>query len=1056
MKNYPIKTLAIFVTIFYAAFFDICAASPKHEMRSVWLATVYNIDWPKETKAVTGTTPEIRERQKAQMISMLDGFAESGLNAVCFQVRSMCDAMYKSKYEPWSEFVSGERGADPGWDPLQFVVEECHKRGLECHAWINPYRFSTGQARNTPQDNMIEARGMLLRHEYTDSKGKLHKYVVLDPGNPETRQHICDVSRDIMTNYAVDGLLCDDYFYPNGIPEDETAGDYKAWKASGTALSFGDWRRENVNQMIRELYETVKSVRLDARFGMAPAGGAGSATTSARKYGVIPAPFGDWQYTSIFSDPLAWLEDKSIDYMSAQIYSRIGAPRNEYTAMVNWWNYVCKKYDADFYTSQSISELGNANTVENYAEYKNQIKVSRKYSFNNAPGSILFSAQYISGPKCSGFDRYLKKYVFNTRALMPLNRKRAGSYRQYGKVTGLQKVGNTLKWDAFKDGERIIKYAVYAVPVYADLQNSQTESGGLSQKYLLGVSYTNSFDISACNSGYWYGVAIYDGFGKEHELTVLNAPNPYPAGEKPQLKTPANGETVSADFRFEWSDVKAVEYTLEIAEDADFNEVVFSKETPDNYCDFKFSDLYEIPYFWRVRAVIPYKSNTVSETGTFEAAEAGSSPEAGYSIIKDEGIYAPCGELKIENLWMRSVRSDFDNFGNFAAGKNFRGFAADKDYCYIASRNESGTVIWLSRLDVMTGEQVKDVNIHGGGIGGYMPCNDIVKDSRGNLLFVNLTTDMSRYPLQLYGVDRRKGTAGFKAIYYGDKKERVDHALVVGDSESGRFNLLAAQSNGGTLFNWDIENGEIKDLKKLAVSKFCPSSASHFGSAPSIKPFDDNCVTIDGAGTFPAVYDINTGKMTASFDDIRISSDKNRLQPKARGINGSEVFAVGGVRYIAYPVNDNSGAGISWKVAKLSGDNFEGMKSVWDIPAGGIGKVYSGTMQADAEYVSLSENEGLLFLYAPSNGIAAYKISIDNAGTNDAARNEFSVVQRGNRLKFSCQADKAEIYSISGMCISFAENCTETECCGESGIYILKAECDGKTMVKKIVLTENR
>ena len=143
------------------------------------------------------------------MISYLDRLKSDNFNTVYFQVRSMCDAMYRSSYEPWSSYLVGTRGKDPGWDPLAFVVEECHKRGLECHAWVNPYRWSTGSAWNTPQDKALKDAGLLLSYEKT---------TILNPGLPEARKRIVDVCREIARNYDVDGIVFDDYFYPSGIP----------------------------------------------------------------------------------------------------------------------------------------------------------------------------------------------------------------------------------------------------------------------------------------------------------------------------------------------------------------------------------------------------------------------------------------------------------------------------------------------------------------------------------------------------------------------------------------------------------------------------------------------------------------------------------------------------------------------------------------------------------------------------------------------------------------------------------------------------------------------
>ena len=203
------------------------------------------------------------EVQKASMIRMLDSLKRNNFNAVNFQVRSMCDAMYKSSYEPWSSYLTGTRGKAPSYDPLQFVVEECHKRGMECHAWVNPYRFSTGANWTTAYDNKLREDGHLLTYGST---------IILDPAQQWTIDRITDVCREIITNYDVDGILYDDYFYPDGIPSNSTAEDYDEWKNSGTSMSIGDWRRDNVNRMVKSVYDMIQTVKPWVRFGISPAG----------------------------------------------------------------------------------------------------------------------------------------------------------------------------------------------------------------------------------------------------------------------------------------------------------------------------------------------------------------------------------------------------------------------------------------------------------------------------------------------------------------------------------------------------------------------------------------------------------------------------------------------------------------------------------------------------------------------------------------------------------------------------------------------------------------
>ena len=279
----------------------------KRELRTVWVATVSNIDWPQ----TRGTSATVIAKQKKQLTDLLDGFVKANMNGICLQVRPMADALYQSSYEPWSSYVSGTRGVNPGWDPLAFAVEECHKRGLECHAWVNPYRFSNsgGNDCNTAQDVAMKNSGLLMQ---------VGDRVVFNPGLEGSRQHLLKVCKEMIQNYDIDGIIFDDYFYPGGgTPTDSSAPDYDLWNNSNVDMTIADWRRHNVNLMVKEMYEMVQETKPYVKFGIGPAGVAGTASTSASQHNVIPCPTGsDWQYNQIYSDPLAWLEEGTIDYIS--------------------------------------------------------------------------------------------------------------------------------------------------------------------------------------------------------------------------------------------------------------------------------------------------------------------------------------------------------------------------------------------------------------------------------------------------------------------------------------------------------------------------------------------------------------------------------------------------------------------------------------------------------------------------------------------------------------------------------------------------------------------
>lgn len=471
----------------------------KREVRSVWMATVWALDWPSSTSSTTA--------QKNEMVKYLDVLQKNNFNAVYFQVRTMSDAFYKSSYEPWSSYLTGTRGKDPGWDPLAFVIEECHKRGMECHAWVNPYRFSTGSNWSTAQDQALKSAGMLLA--YTKSDGKTT--TILNPGLESVRKRIVDVCKEIISNYDVDGLVFDDYFYPEGIPVTSSAGDYDLWQESGASMTFGDWRRNNVNQMVADVYKMVQQQKPYVRFGISPAGAACTSAAVAAKHGIDRCPVAsDWQYDGIFSDPVAWLEAGTIDYISPQLYWKTNHKTNPFGPMTKWWSYVAKHFGRHHYASHSISFLNSSNTTSDWEEIGKQVQFSRDYTENEAPGAVFYSAAYVTGKKQSGFGEWLQVNKFQNKALTPAIDWKKSDLEKV-QVSALNKRATVLSWAGVDN----VRYSVYAVP---ESVNVETLDSNIPAEYLLGVSYKTTYTMpDDKKSGYNYAVCVLDRYGNEYE-----------------------------------------------------------------------------------------------------------------------------------------------------------------------------------------------------------------------------------------------------------------------------------------------------------------------------------------------------------------------------------------------------------------------------------------------------------------------------------------------------------------------------------------------------------
>ncbi len=564
---------------------------PKREFRSAWIATVWCLDWPSQGAGAT--------KQMQQMDRLLDSLQVNRFNAVNFQVRSMCDAMYQSSFEPWSSYLTGTRGQDPGFDPLQYVVDGCHKRGMECHAWVNPYRWSTGTNWNTPQDQELKDDGWLLTHGST---------VILDPGQQRTIDRIVAVCREIITKYDVDGILYDDYFYPDGIPADATAQDYDEWVEADTELSFGDWRRDNVNRMVRAVYDMIQETRPEVRYGISPAGVAATSAAVASQYGVDPCPAGsDWQYNGIFSDPLAWLSAQSIDYISPQVYWKIGATA-DYSKITPWWGKVANKFGRQVFISSSISSITSTSTEVQFKEYADEVELNRTSSQDGCPGAIFYSCKYLYALSANSLGHYLKNTVFTRPALPPAMPWKQGF--NPGVVQNLERTGNRLSWQGYED----VRYTVYAFPM---TMNTATFSGQID--YLLGMTYESSLDIPLqYQQGYQFAVCVLDRVGNEWEPAFLSVE--LDQLDNPVLISPDEGATVDAPFKFTWHKVDgATSYLVELASTPEFSNVLERVTVTDTVASvLSFSKIaHGQTQYWRVQSCADSCYSGVSEVRAF-------------------------------------------------------------------------------------------------------------------------------------------------------------------------------------------------------------------------------------------------------------------------------------------------------------------------------------------------------------------------------------------------------------------------------------------------------
>ncbi|WP_113704833.1 glycoside hydrolase family 10 protein [Nonomuraea lactucae] len=419
-----------------------CAAEarhPKRQLRGVWIATVKNIDWPSRT----GLAPD---RQKAEYVRILDAAVQRRLNAVFVQVRPASDALYRSSLEPWSQYLTGTPGKDPGWDPLPFLIDEAHKRGLEFHAWFNPYRasYDANLARLPATHPARRNPGWTVR--FGDR-------VYYNPGLPSVREHVAKVITDVVRRYDVDGVHFDDYFYPYPEPG-RVFDDRAAFTKYGNGRALPAWRRDNVNTLIAQVDKAVHATKGHVKFGISPFGIWRNKTDDPTG----SATGGMSAYDAIYADARAWIKAGTVDYVMPQLYWPRGFKAADYRALVPWWAREVKGTGVDLYIGQAFYRVGATDDKAwtKPGELAAHLTLNRRHE--QVGGDVYFSAKQLLTNPLGAMDRIVKEH-YGRPALLPLMKERGGSAPP--EPAGVEAEGTTLTWHA-TPGARA--YAVYRLP----------------------------------------------------------------------------------------------------------------------------------------------------------------------------------------------------------------------------------------------------------------------------------------------------------------------------------------------------------------------------------------------------------------------------------------------------------------------------------------------------------------------------------------------------------------------------------------------------------------
>lgn len=424
----------------------------KREFRGAWIASVANINWPSKNNLSV-------DQQKQEAIQLLNLLADLNFNAVILQIRPSADALYKSRHEPWSYFLTGQTGRSPypEYDPLEFWIEESHKRGLEFHAWLNPFRAHHSNGGAITSESMVKkSPDNIIR-----LKNGMYWF---DPADDKTQDQASTVVKDIVSRYDVDGIHFDDYFYPyaeyNGGKD---FPDFKTWSVyqkSGGTLSRADWRRANVNKFVKRIYDEIKAQKNDVKFGISPFG--------IWKPGYPAGIKGSSQYDELYADAKLWLNQGWIDYFTPQLYWPINSSGQSFPLLLQWWNDENTK-GRHLWPGLNTVAIKTQNPV---AEIAGQIDVSRQILKKNT-GVVHWSIAGIT--KNYAMQQELKSNAYKEKVLIPETTWLTSKTMTELSVD-LKKQGNdfVINWNKNKDALSYIVYLKYGNAWQTEIVSPET------------------------------------------------------------------------------------------------------------------------------------------------------------------------------------------------------------------------------------------------------------------------------------------------------------------------------------------------------------------------------------------------------------------------------------------------------------------------------------------------------------------------------------------------------------------------------------------------------
>lgn len=470
------------------------------EFRGVWIATVANIDWP-----ISGT--DSWEKKKADFIKLLDYYKELNFNAVIVQVRAAGDAFYPSNYSPWSKYLTGKQGQAPQSpeNPLTWMIKEAHDRGLEFHAWLNPYRATMD----------LKTEDLSPNHDYNQHREWMLKYGskwYYDPGLPEVKNHLLAIIKEVVANYDIDAIHFDDYFYPYKEPRLDfpDKASYNKYKKSGQSID--DWRRQNVNDLIFALNNTIKATKPWVQFGISPFGVWRNQSKDPKG---SPTQAGQTNYDDLYADVLLWMKNGWVDYMLPQLYWSMDHPLASYRKLADWWSN--NSYNTNVYIGNGPYKVRSDSDKawENPNEITQQINYTR--TLPNIEGNAFFSAKSLF-LKNQDVAKIVNDQVYDTPTLPPFFQPKSTSIIENPVVLSVETNSEWTKIQMEKPLDPAIRYAMV---------QGADQLGNLSTAEIhtvwVGGTRARGLEVSSLNTNY-LAIRWIDHFGRIVQTQVFQTP----------------------------------------------------------------------------------------------------------------------------------------------------------------------------------------------------------------------------------------------------------------------------------------------------------------------------------------------------------------------------------------------------------------------------------------------------------------------------------------------------------------------------------------------------